>query len=182
MRNHKDNLNDNAEVDSMLLSFNAVTPESMIGNSIWRWSNSLRSSMYRRTHSISSNRSIAIDIGAGSGQWSETFKEMPGCSFLLREPDAEKCKLLSRRLNGKEIHKHSRSFISGIAQMKKHTRKYHMLNCKLQDIVDNKACAKNTYIVVKCFIACFSTHYTLDYIDRLSRLGIFFFWFLLLLC
>ncbi|KAM5522810.1 hypothetical protein FOXYSP1_13153, partial [Fusarium oxysporum f. sp. phaseoli] len=52
-----------------------------------------------RTHSTSSKRSIAIDIGAGSGQWSETFKEIPGCSFLLGEPDADKCKLLSRRLS-----------------------------------------------------------------------------------
>ena len=50
-----------------------------------------------------------------------------------------------------------------------------MLNCKLQDIIDNKAFVNNIYIVVRCFIACFSTHYIVDYIDRLSRLGIFFF-------
>ncbi|ENH70071.1 hypothetical protein FOC1_g10002381, partial [Fusarium oxysporum f. sp. cubense race 1] len=37
---------------------------------------------------------IAIDIGAGSGQWSETFKEIPGCSFLLGEPDADKFRVM----------------------------------------------------------------------------------------
>lgn len=171
-RPDKSSANQMKAVDSILSSLVQSTPDSMIRNIMWRWSNDLRFSIYRRVNQYYESRSIVLDIGTGGGQSCEAYSRTTGCSFILVEPDQEKCISLCRKLEVKGYDKSPRSFINVLSQLRKRTKKYHILNCSLQDILNDQACTKALKNIIKCAVACFSAHYVIDLVDDLSELGI----------
>lgn len=166
--------NDNEAIDSILMSSVARKQDSMTRNLIWRWSNRLRFQMYQRAQSMNPDKNVILDIGTGSGQSTEAFEKAEATSFILVEPDETKCKSLARRLGVRSYDSDPRSAIQAASNLKKGSRKYHILNCSLSDIVSDRPTMTNLKHIVKCAVACFSAQYVVEDIDYLTSSGIGF--------
>lgn len=164
--------NDNSAVRAVIASCTVSDSDSLTRTMMWRWSNKLRFYLYEKANSMSEDRNIVLDIGSGSGQSTEAFDRLPGCSFVLVEPDQDSCKSLARRLGIRDIHKDPRSVIGMIPQLKRGTKRYHILNCRLESILSDKPVVSNLRSIVKCAVSCFSAHYVMSHVDDLISLGI----------
>jgi hypothetical protein len=164
--------NDDAAVQAIIASCAKPESDSMLRTIMWRWSNKLRFYLYEKGNSINNENNIVLDIGSGSGQSTEAFDKLPDCSFILVEPDEDACKKLSRRLGVRDVYKDPRSVIGVIPQLKRGTRKYHILNCKLDALLSDKAVVSNIKSILKCAISCFSAHYIAAKIDDITALGV----------
>ena len=171
-RPDKKTANDNSAIDSIIDSSIEFKLDSMIRTSIWRWSNMLRFHMYQRIEKLDPSRNIVLDIGSGSVQSSEAFEKLPGCSFILIEPDQKKCKSLCKRLSAKQYYTDARSLIPAISQLKKGTRKYHILNTTLEMVLNDKPVLANIKDTVKCAIACFSAQFIIGSLDFLASIKV----------
>lgn len=164
--------NDDDAILSILSSSTKSNEDTMLRNTLWRWSNKLRFNMYHRANQMRPDRNIVLDIGSGSGQSSDAFSKLPGCSFILVEPDKDKCTRLMRRLNIRSFESDVRSIIQSIPSLKKGSRKYHILNCSMKDLLDDKPTRNALSHSIKCAIACFSAQYIMDDISSIIQLGI----------
>lgn len=165
--------NDMNAVSSVIYSSIAAKDDSsnIVRTEIWRWSNTLRDTIYQIAQRSIRSRTVVMDIGTGSGQSIDSFNNMRDCSFILIEPDKDKCKKLVRRLGVRQFYQDPRSVIPVITQLKRGTTKYHVLNCSLQTIVNDKAIMQNITGVVSHCIACFSAHFVINELDLLSSKG-----------
>jgi hypothetical protein len=164
--------NNDSAVQAVIASCAKPESDSMLRTIMWRWSNKLRFYLYEKANSVDNDNNIVLDIGSGSGQSTEAFDKLPDCSFILIEPDEDACRSLSRRLGVKEVHKDPRSVIGVIPQLKRGTRKYHILNCQLDDVLSDKPVVSNIKSILRCAISCFSAHYIATRIDDIVGLGI----------
>jgi hypothetical protein len=159
--------NDDSAVQSVIASCAKPDSDSVLRTMIWRWSNKLRFYLYSRANSFRPERNIILDIGSGSGQSTEAFTKLPGCSFILVEPDEIACQSLCKRIGIKDYHKDPRSVIGVVPQLTKGTRRYHVLNCRLETIMGDSATMLGLKGAVKCAISCFSAHYVSHIVDYL---------------
>jgi hypothetical protein len=145
---------------------------NILRTEIWRWSNALRSTLYDLVRRQIGNKSVVLDIGTGDGQSSDAFASMTECSFILVEPDPFKCKRLITKLGIYRYHRDPRSVINIMPQLRKGLIKYHVLNCKVSEIVNDQPTMDNLKYVVDYCIACFSAHFVIDSLTVMSDMGI----------
>ncbi len=173
-RPDKTTANDSSAVESIVLSTFRKTSKQAVRTSIWRWSNKIRVYMYNRARVVCGDKRVILDIGTGDGQSVDAFQADSTYSYILVEPDRDKCNRLSQRLRIGEIHTEARSLIPAIPQLKKGTRRYHILNMTLQDMLSDDAVSNNMKGTVGCCVSCFSAQYIVDCILSLKHLSIGF--------
>ena len=164
--------NDNSAVQAVIASCNIQDSDSVVRTMMWRWSNKLRFYLYDKANSMNEEKNIVLDIGSGSGQSTDAFARVPGCSFILVEPDEASCNALARRLRTKDVFKDPRSITAAIPQLKRGTRRYHILNCTLEKILSDRSVTSGLKSIVKCAVSSFSTHYIIGDVDNVTSLGI----------
>lgn len=149
----------------------AIPPREsdILRNRLWRWSNMVRTSLYKKAHRMCHNKQIVIDVGTGTGQSVESFIE--GKSYILIEPDAAKCRQLARRLGVKydSIQTDPRSIVPQISRLNRGQGKYHILNTTLEVFLSDRVIINNIRGLVGCCISSFSAHFVIESLDILKN-------------
>lgn len=158
----------------IMSSFNNVS-DNVVRTLLWRWSNELRLQLYERAQNSSPGKRIILDIGSGDGQASEAYTKSDDCSYILIEPDEEKCKRLRRRLHPVSSYsKEVRSLLPVLNSLKRGRVKYFILNTSLDEVLNDKNVTNELTDSVKCCIATFSSQYIVDAIPILMHMNIRF--------
>lgn len=140
---------------------------SIVRTMMWRWSNSLREKIYAHAMKVGiPNGTVIVDVGTGSGQSTDEMKKLKGVSFVLIEPDEDKCKDLARRLNVK-CHTLPRAITSKLKRLKD-GGEFLVVNCKLEDVLADGPTMKSVKFLAKAFVACFSLHHIAGIIDTIA--------------
>jgi hypothetical protein len=144
---------------------------NILRTEIWRWSNTLRSSMYSFVQRQIQDRAVILDVGTGDGQSLDAFISMKDVSFILVEPDEASCKKLMRRLGVRKMYTDPRSVIQTVPQLRKGTVKYHILNCTIAEVVNDEATMNNLKSIVGHVTSCFSAQFAVDELARMATIG-----------
>jgi hypothetical protein len=158
--------NSSTAIYDIIASGSSKLSSDTIRTAIWRYSNSIRSDIYERAHSIKSDKRLILDIGTGDGQSIDNYIKDDSTSHIFVEPDESKCMNLRRRLRLRNIYTDPGSISSVMPQLKTGKLKYHIMNCKLQDIFDNEGVTRELLSQLRCAISCFSSQYITKQIFR----------------
>jgi hypothetical protein len=173
LRTDKVSANKMNAIEMILQSLSSADSPNILRNQLWRWSNMLRTVLYNRASRMSVEKRIIMDVGTGEGQSVESF--IKGKSYILVEPDYNKCVLLARRINVRvqDIKKDARSLIPVMTRLIHGSMKYIILNCKLEDILDDVVVCSNITNLVGCCVSSFSAQFVVDLVPLLrERCGI----------
>lgn len=158
----------------VMSAFNNVS-DNVVRTLLWRWSNELRLQLYDRAQSSSPGKRIILDIGSGDGQASEAYTRSDDCSYILIEPDEDKCKRLRRRLHPVlPYSKEARSILPVLNSLKRGRIKYFILNMSLDEVLQDKNVVRELSDSVKCCIATFSSQYIVDAMPMMMHMNIRF--------
>lgn len=171
-RPDKTKANDMTAIDSILESSITRLPKDAVRIELWRWSAQVREEVYRQGLKSNPGRRIVLDIGTGDGQSSDSYIKSSDCSFILIERDEQKCKKLRERLRVRTIETNPRVLNRVLSQLKTGRMKYCILNCKVEDILEDSTVFNMVFPELKCIIACFSVQFITNSLSRLISKGI----------
>jgi hypothetical protein len=144
---------------------------NILRTEIWRWSNTLRSSMYSFVQRQVQDRGVVLDVGTGDGQSLDAFISMKDVSFIFVEPNEVSCKKLMSRLGVRKMYTDPRSVIPAVPQLRKGTVKYHILNCSITEVVNDDATMQNLKHIVNHVTSCFSAQFAVNDLASMAAMG-----------
>lgn len=172
-RPDKRKANSISAIAGVIESSHSRLDKNTIRISIWRWSNKLRHTLYSMASRMIKDKRVILDIGTGEGQSIDAFAEIQDVSFILVEPDSSKCKKLMRRLGVRDMDTNPRSIIRYIGPIQKRSRRYHILNCSMEDILSDAVVVDNMKKIIGCTIACFSAQFITTQLAGICSIGSF---------
>lgn len=143
---------------------------NILRTEIWRWSNALRTSLYSFAQRQIKDRGVILDIGTGDGQSLDAIISMKDVSFIFVEPNPISCKKLISKLGIKKYHRDPRSVIPIVPQLRKGTAKYHVLNCPIEEIVNDEATMQNLKYIVSHVTSCFSAQFAINELSYMASI------------
>jgi hypothetical protein len=146
--------------------------DNVIRTALWRWSNNIRGEIYSRAHAMNMDRRIIMDIGTGDGQSLDVHIRSSQCSYILVEPNPDKCRALQQRLRLKSFATEPRQLLQVISQLKTGKIRYYIINCTLEAILDDANVRSAVLRDLKCAIACFSAQYVIRQIPIFLGSGV----------
>jgi hypothetical protein len=172
-RPDKQRANDIDAVNNIIQSSSEPSDDTsnILRTEIWRWSNTLRSSMYSFVQRQVQDRGVVLDVGTGDGQSLDAFISMKDVSFIFVEPNETSCKKLMSRLGIRKVYTDPRSVIPAVPQLRKGTIKYHILNCSIADVVSDEATMKNLKSIVGHVTSCFSAQFAVAELSLMASMG-----------
>jgi hypothetical protein len=159
VRPDKTKANSSEAISNIVASGLSKVSDNIIRKTIWRYSNEIRAEIHNKVNKITSGKRIVLDIGTGDGQSIDTYITNETLSYIFIEPDEAKCINLRRRLKIRHVYTDPRSILSYIPQMKAGKLKYHILNCKLIDLLDDRDIIRELMPQLRCAVACFSAQF-----------------------
>lgn len=170
LRTDKQTPNKSTAADLILQSAAPTSSSNVLRNQLWRWSNSVRTMLYRRADRICRDKNIIIDVGTGGGQSVESF--VAGKSYILVEPDRDSCISLARRLGirREDIKEDPRSIIPVISRLIRGSLKYHIVNTTLDTFLSDHVVVSNIRGIVGCCVSSFSAQFVVSSISVLYGL------------
>jgi hypothetical protein len=170
LRTDKVSANKMSAIQMILQSLSSSDSPNVLRNQLWRWSNMLRTMLYNRAIRMCKDKHIIMDIGTGEGQSVESF--VKGKSYILVEPNEQRCIMLARRIGVRQqdIRKDPRSLIPAMTRLIHGSLKYIVLNCTLLDILNDITVCKNITNIVGCCVSSFSAQFVADLVPSLREL------------
>jgi hypothetical protein len=170
LRTDKTSANKMTAVRMILQSLLSSDSPNVLRNQLWRWSNMLRTMLYNRASRMCKDKRIIMDIGTGEGQSIESF--VKGKSYILVEPDYDRCVSLAKRIGirRQDIKNDPRSLIPAMSRLIHGSIKYIILNCKLSQILDDPVVCNNITNIVGCCVSSFSAQFVIDLIPSLREM------------
>lgn len=162
IRSDKMSANTSDAISSILDSTSDILSDTAVRTRINRWSDKIRSHLYSEAHKIKSDKRIILDIGTGRGQGLQHYMDTSDHSYILVEPDVQKCMMLQSALKSVVFVSKSISIKRHIGSLKTGKTKYCIMNMTLQAIVDDKIIFAELLPAIKCVVASFSAHYITD--------------------
>lgn len=155
--------------------FNTIsdTPSSIARRRALLWCNSIRQKLNQIASKTTGKGRVILDIGAGDGQSVSDYSTDPDVTYILLEPDLQKCKKMMRRLaepgkgecrlfEGASIILH----VAGLVSTKK--LKYAVINASLKDVLSQQHAIKTLQSCVRYCIASFSISYIVPELRELA--------------
>jgi len=105
------------------------------------------------------SRRIILDIGTGDGQSTDDHIRSTEYSYVFVEPDQSKRQSLKSQLRVKQILTAPRQVLQFLSQLKTGKAKYAIVNCKLDDLLDDPSIRSVLLQELKCAVACFSAQF-----------------------
>lgn len=161
--------NSSSAVSSILRCFAGVSREEESGRrTALMWCNSLCSTLLDIGLKQSETKSIVLDIGTGTGQSLDNLTLDKNVSYILVEPDPERCEMIRRRARVATVSKDPRVLLASLRSLKSRSIGYVILNCGIEDILkDDELC----YILmpeIKVATCFFSASYVVPSLYALS--------------
>ncbi|KAI1007507.1 hypothetical protein K3495_g717 [Podosphaera aphanis] len=174
VRQDKSSANSSAAVLSILSSFDTVTrDEEAQRREVLMWCDSLRRSLFERALTCRGTRKIVLDIGTGTGQCIDTFRPDIGVSYILLEPDASRCRMISSRTGCKCIITEADEVLSIVKPLKSGAVTYSVVNLSLRQLLQSEAVMNLLKEEVAFCCAFFSAqHVTTELYDICGRWGL----------
>lgn len=156
-------------------------PDSLERKDALIWCNTVRGKVHKMASTVQTGGKVVVVIGAGDGQEVGDYSRDTSVSYLLIEPDGEKCKKLFERLKSPSINKSSSnvklivgsaSFPVAMSTLTNSTVRFIILQSAMRDIVKSKSSLKSMEISAKCCVAPFSISHVSEDIIYLARRGI----------
>ena len=136
------------------------------------WCRELRASILQRAWSVTGTGNIVLDFGTGDGQSVDSLSTLQKGAYVLVEPDAEKCKKLSRRLGHVRVHVDPMSLIPVVSHLHKGSKEYVIANMRASDVLGCEDLMHHLKRRVRCAVATFSAQFCLDDVDTCSSYSI----------
>lgn len=156
----KSDANSTSATLNILRSFRGVTKdEETRRRAVLMWCDSLRTRLMIDALEQKSPKSIVLDIGTGTGQSLDVLTPGKGVSYILVEPDASRVEMLKRRTGGAKILTEPRELLGHVKHLKSGSATYVILNCPLEDIIDDEEVSKLLSQEVRVATAVFSAQY-----------------------
>lgn len=136
------------------------------------WCNTLRSRLVSESVKEDPNKSIIINVGAGSGQAIDELGTYDTVSFLHIEPDEVKCSSLCSRLGIKGYTKDTRQILSSLRSLKTRSTRSVVLCCSIEDVLEDEEVCNYLMPEVRSVLATFSAHFCADALKYISDWGV----------
>lgn len=176
LRTDKTKANDNSACVDIINALGEA-PDSLSRRKALEWCNSVRRRMYTIAAGIRDKGRIILDIGSGDGQAVSDYSTDESITYLLIEPNVDKCSKLYRRLSSE--HSIRCRLYSGVDSMLKiinllstGSLKYAIVCATLGQVMSVDQVAKSMKIHVRCCVASFSLSYVSSTLKELALSGI----------
>lgn len=131
------------------------------------WCNDLRREIYASASLIQPNKNIIVDLGTGTGQSLDSMPPSDTLSYLLIEPDRERCVSISRRAKLKKILDVG-DIPSIIRSLKIRSIDKAVVNCSISDILHSERISEVLFSETKCVTCVFSMQYMIKELHHIS--------------
>lgn len=135
------------------------------------WCNELRKKIHQRALSKTSNSTIILDVGSGSGQSIDSIMSSDKFSYIFVEPDEQKCRALAKRTRTTRVLKDPLDVASMIKSLKTRLIKSVILNCTLSDIVNCSDLMDRLLPELRCVVCTFSMHFVVDELQEIRSVS-----------
>lgn len=136
------------------------------------WCQELRSKILGMAWGTARDGNIVIDFGAGDGQSLDALKAYEHGSYVLVEPDREKCEKLARRTGVKKIHTDPMSLISAVQSLQRGSQRYAIIQCTALALVSCADLMKHLAPRTRCATATFSAQFCVSAFEVCAPLRI----------
>lgn len=133
------------------------------------WCNTLRSRIIEDVSHIDSNKSIVLDVGTGTGQSLDSFIALEHTSFVLVEPDEQRCKTIVKRLGIKRYETSPDQLIIKVRALKSRSIRFCVINCTLNDLWNCINLRTTLFPEFRAIICMFSIHYLLEDLQNITE-------------
>lgn len=166
----KTRANSNEAVANIIRSaYHSETPDDNERRAALLWCNDIRSAIVRTAVNRQSSKSIVVDIGSGTGQSLDSIPRLETTSYVLIEPDFERCRTLVRRTGAKRILTSPRELMPLIRALKTRSLQFVILNCKLAELLEDTAVSDALFTETRAAICTFSMQYVVSELHELSE-------------
>nr|POF11846.1 hypothetical protein CFP56_78076 [Quercus suber] len=166
----KASANGTIAVRNVISSFTSVRKDQETRRrGVLLWCETLRGVLLKQAIASTTHRKIILDIGSGTGQSLDTLTADKGVSYILVEPDSNKCEMLKRRISGSRVVSNPREILSNMKALKSGLQTYMVLNCALRDIVQDEQLMRTISSELLAATAIFSAHYVIPELYDLSN-------------
>lgn len=168
-RTDKYSANSTSAVYSVLESFSCVSrSDETRRRSVTVWCDSLKSSLVKEAVKRCGDRKIIMDVGTGTGQSLDALTRDKGVSYILVEPNMDKCEWIKRRAGVSKVWSDPRDVLSNIRHLKSGSQTYMVLCCKLSDLVSDEELMSSIHTEIGAVTATFSLHFVVAELYELS--------------
>lgn len=133
---------------------------------VLKWCNSLCRIIIERALETDNTKHVVLDVGTGSGQSLDRLRGDDSVSFIHMEPNEQRAAAISRRARARLLVDVT-ELGPIIMSLKTRKLKRVVVNCKLQDLLDNKLLCERVMPEVKCVIATFSAQFVIHELETL---------------
>jgi hypothetical protein len=130
------------------------------------WCNELRSYLMRSAVSVRPEKVLIIDVGTGTGQSLDSLALDESVSYILIEPDTERCNMIARRLKAAHIYKSLHEIIPILRALRTRTIQSVIFNCTLAEILESKE-SDILFNEAKAVTCTFSMHFVVKDLHQL---------------
>lgn len=133
-----------------------------------RWCNALCSLIIERAMKCDNTKHIVLDIGTGSGQSLDRLKRSDSVSFIYLEPDKDRARAVARRSGARMV---SDPLVVGtmVSSLKSRKTTQIVLNCSMEELMENQECCSRLMPELKCAICTFSAHFVVEQLSLLKH-------------
>lgn len=136
------------------------------------WCQELRGKILSMAWGTKRDGNIILDLGAGDGQSLDTLRTHEHGSYVLVEPDREKCERLARRIGVRRIHTDPMSLIATVQSLQRGSQRYAVVQCLAEQLLECSDLMKHLTPRIRCVTATFSAQFCVSALDICSAYGI----------
>jgi len=176
LRTDKVNANE-YEVCVSIINSVGPMPDTLSRRNAVQWCSSVRQKINQIASKATGRGRIIMDIGAGDGQAISDYSTDPNITYLLVEPNKDKCNKLLRRLrepgNGQSnMYDGAEHITKAIGLLSNKALKYAVICAKVGDILRQQYAIRTLKNAVRYCTASFSISYIVPDLQQLALNGI----------
>lgn len=165
------------EVCEDIINTISSMPDTLARRNAVQWCSSIRQKINQIASKPTGKGRVIMDIGAGDGQAISDYTTDPNITYILVEPDINKCQKLMKRLmepgKGKSrLFEGSEHITRVVGLVSNRTLKYAVICSKIGDILNEQHCIRTLKACVRYSIASFSISHTVHDLQQLALGGI----------
>lgn len=165
------------EVCEDIINTISSMPDTLSRRNAVQWCSSVRQKINQLASKPTGKGRVIMDIGAGDGQAISDYTLDTNITYILVEPDMNKCEKLMKRLaepgKGKSRLFHGAHHITRLVGLvSNRTLKYGVICSTIGDILKEQHCIRTLKACVRYSIASYSISYTVQDLQQLALGGI----------
>lgn len=160
-----------------ILSTFGLTPDPLSRRRALEWCNTVRLRLYETALVMPGGGRVVLDAGSGDGQALADFPSDGNVTFLLVEPDAERCSKLYRRLNSRHggrcrLCTSLDTIVKTMSLLSTGSLQYAVVQATLKSVMNVDQFLKSAKVWVRCCVASYSISYMAEDLVELAVNGV----------